>query len=69
MITVVYEWIKEQGHYIMRKIILIDRNAGEDLERLPEIPTLKPGLPRIKAAADKAHAKKENIFKKWKRKL
>lgn len=63
-----YEWIKEQGHYIMRKIILIDRNAGEDLERLPEIP-VKPGLPRLKEATDKAHAKKENILKKWGRKL
>ena len=61
---VVYEWLKEQGHFIMRKIILIDRNAGEDLERLPEIPTLKPGLPRLKEATDKAHAKKESILKK-----
>ena len=48
----------------MRKIITIDRDAGEDLERLPEIPTLKPGLPRFKEATDKAHARKENIFKR-----
>ena len=63
-----YEWLKEQGHYIMRKIIVIDRNAGEDLERMPEIP-VKPGLPRLKAAMDKTHAKKANILKKWGRKL
>lgn len=66
---VVFEWLKERGHWIMRKIIIIDRNAGEDLERLPEIPTLKPGLPQLKEAVNKAHARKQNIFKRWKRKL
>ena len=66
MTRIVYEWLKEQGHYIMRKII-IDRNAGEDLERLPEIPIAKPGISRLKAAMDAAEERRKKIINRWKR--
>lgn len=66
MIRVAYEWLKDQGHYIMRKIILIDRNSGEDLERMPEIPVSKSPIARLKKKEDEAESRRKNLFFKLK---
>jgi hypothetical protein len=72
MIRVCYEWFKEGGRSIMRKIITIDRDAREDLERRPgmqETPTHSAAVEKLKQAINEAAARKRRIMSKWQRKL
>ena len=54
-----YEWLKVQGHYIMRKTMV------EDINKKAEIPECDSVVKRLKEASDKAHQKRKGIMRKW----